>query len=66
MLGWTQRGILANTNNNLNNNETIYKSELGNNNSQNALERGIDPEDVMLSKSVGDVSKEAREHFEKE
>ena len=59
----TQRGILANTNNNMNNNETVYKGELGNNNSQNALERGIDPQDVMLSKSVGDVSKEAREQF---
>ena len=53
----------SNSNSNNNKDTKTYKGELNNSNSQNALNKNIDPEDVMLSKSVADVTKETRQQF---
>lgn len=62
-----QLGLVNNNNSNSNSNNNkdtkTYKGELNNSNSQNALNKNIDPEDVMLSKSVADVTKETRQQF---
>ena len=60
-----QRGVLANNDvtNDSNSNSLPYKGELNNSNSQNAISRNIDPEDIVLSKSVGEVTKEARQQL---
>lgn len=65
----TQRGVISNNdksnndNNKSNNDSKPFVGELNNSDSQDALKRNLDPEDVKLTKSLGEVTKETREQL---